>query len=359
MKTSVQILFFCWLFVTFPFLSRAQDSFFERNALGVQGHYGSFITMAPKARYIKDSYSAFGEIYFENSGRLNQTKKPKPLWGSGLIYGQTGSRQYLGRMAAAFAFTHLPFIQKKYFYSGLRIGAGIGWIEKPYDKNVNFKNTLIGTHLNGYFNFLFLNEIRVRPDVFLNAGFSFTHLSNGGSTLPNLGLNVPAFTAGVRYGGSRQRMSKTRTDSLNKKISVSLYTTAGWKQAPWIDSKRYFINTLGVEVSRRFAYASQYGGGVISFYNPSLEYDPSQITSVKRDISKYQAAVYGSYEHFVGRFSVPLQIGYFIFNPDDFSPVFQQVGVRYHLSHHLVSEVLLKTHGGKADLLHAGIGYKF
>src|SRR5215204_6371217 len=190
----------CIICILFFFTSTAKQSFFKSSSFGVQAHYGSFITILPKAEYLRDSYSYFGEINFQrNYKKLWALDSQFVQWGGGIFFGNTGSQQYVGNMSGAFSFINLPLIYKRNFLSKLRIAAGIGWIEKPYDKNTNHKNVLLGTALNAYLNFVWQNEWRLNSKTFINLGLSFSHLSNGSSTLPNLGLNIPAVSIGMRY----------------------------------------------------------------------------------------------------------------------------------------------------------------
>lgn len=338
----------------------AQQGFLNRSAIGGQFHYGSFLTVEPKAVYLKDSYSYFGELYFQQSTKYPaECNKAAPQWGAGLFFGQTGSKQYVGKMGGLFSFISLPLFKYKTFTSNLRLGAGLGWIEKPYDKITNHKNVLIGSPINGYINAFWQNEWGIAPNTFLNAGVSFSHLSNGSSSLPNLGLNIPAVSAGVRYGGTLSpKELQTMLNPAAKKWAINAYTSLGIKQKPWVGSKRYIINVVSTEISKRVSVRSQFGVGAFLFYDRSLVIDPQSFTGAKRDVSKVQAGAYIAYDYKVGRLSLPLQLGIPIINSKTNAKRFQQIGIRYSLTERWTSQLLLKTYGGKADLLHLGIGYK-
>ena len=349
------IAFFCFCFIS----SNAQQSFFSNTSFGLQTHYGSFLTMDPKAQYLRDSYSYFGEVYLQKINQEWSTVSRPIAWGVSVLFGNSGSRQYIGNTGGVFPFINAPFIQRKNFNSKLRIGAGVGWVQKPYDKETNHKNVLIGTTINGVFNFLWQNEYRINQNLFINAGLSFTHLSNGASTLPNLGINIPGVSLGLRYTVNEKAATREKfTDSFNRKLSLNFYTSAGVKQLPWIGSPRYLVNVFNAELVKRYAHNKQYGGGVILFYDRSMQVNPYTITSDKRKNKNVQAGVYLSYEHFFGKVSLPLQLNAYVFNRDIYSVLFQQIGVRYEVSKHLTAQAMLKTHGGKADVIHAGIGYQ-
>ena len=70
-----------------------------------------------------------------------------------------------------------------------------------------------------------------------------------------------------------------------------------------------------------------------------------------------QAGIFGAYEHYFGRLSIPLQLGAYVYNQGKSPLLFQQIGMRYQLNNKLNTELHVKTHLGKADFIHAGIGY--
>jgi len=261
-------------------------------------------------------------------------------------------------MAGAFSFINMSLFRVQRLQSKLRLGAGLGWIEKPYDKVANHKNVLIGTAINGYINAHWQNEIAISNKVFLNAGLSFSHLSNGASTLPNLGLNIPALSLGLRYQANPTENGLFKSDSSSRRWAVNGYTSVGVKQVPWIGSERYVVNVANVEVVKPISYRSRLGGGVFLFHDRTFKLDQSDIYPLKREVSNAQAGIYALYEFRAGRVGLPIQIGVPLLNREANDQVFQQVGIRYSVSSKWSGQVLLKSYGGRADLIHLGVGFK-
>src|SRR5215218_734574 len=173
LRCSPIIAVFCCL----TFSKVHAQNFFKHPSVGLQGYYGSFLTRVPKAQYLRDSYSYFGELSIQQqtAGRKEwQRANGLPQVGLALFYGNTGSRQYLGYMAGVFPFINWALYKTKSFRSGLRAGTGFGWIQKPYDKITNHKNVLVGTHGNAYINFLWQNEVRLFSNLHINAGLNFS-----------------------------------------------------------------------------------------------------------------------------------------------------------------------------------------
>lgn len=341
--------------------SVAQNRSFRKGSIGATGYFGSFLTNLPKADYVRDSWSSFTELFWErqtDGSRDWHLANKLPQIGTAIFYGNTGSRQYMGHMAGLFSYAHLTLLRTPRFKSRFRIGGGLAWVEKPYDLTTNHKGVLIGSYINAYIQFMLLQELRISSKLFLHAGLNFSHLSNGSTMLPNLGLNIPSLAFGIRYGADQPPFHHSRLP-LEKQWGFSLYTAAGLKQFPWIRSERYAVNLLQAEAMKKFAYADGFGAGAAIFYDRSLQVDPSGIPSLKREGNRLQAGLYLAYEHDFGRLSMPLQLGTYVYNRDINSALFQQIGLRYHLNRQWRLQFLMKTHSGKADFLHLGAGYRF
>ena len=354
------------IFLLAPYYGAAQQDsaqlktgFLSNVSIGLKGYYGSFITPKAKVEYIRDSYASLGEItlQFQTDGSRDwHITHNYPRWGIGYIYGNSGSREYIGNASILHAFLDLPLLSTKKYTGSFLLGTGVGWVSKPYDAVTNFKNTILGTKLNAFVNLGLNNEFSVSKRLFINASLGFMHLSNGGTTLPNLGLNTPILGAGLRYALNVPiRMKRPVADTFPKKTTFNIYTAIGFKQSPWIGSSHYLINTAQVELMRRFAYNHAAGGGLIFFYKRTMRIAPED--SISGKIDKFQAGIFGSYEHFFGKLSVPLQAGFYLYNSGKSPAFFQQFGFRVQCTKRLSATLFLKTDMGKADFIHTGIGY--
>jgi len=342
------------------------DSLFKRASLTILGHHGFFITDAPKATYLRDTYSSFIEagLSFQTDGSKPWHYYNKfPSSGISFFYGNTGSRKYIGKTAGVFPYMKFPVFRYRSFNTLVKAGAGLAWIEKKYDVQNNHKNTLIGSHWNAIINLGLFNEFRITNHLFLNAGLSFTHFSNGTSTLPNLGLNIPAVSAGFRYAfePTPSFIQKNLKDSSYKGKHINIYGSVGVKQSPWIASERHLIPNIQGEFIKSISPVSNYGAGILLSYDPSLQREiPHAVKDLfdEGDI-KLLAGIYAMYEYKAGNVSFPLQAGIYVLNKYSASAMFQNIGVTYKLNSHWSARAQLKTHLGKADYIHIGGGYTF
>ena len=336
---------------------------FSKPSVAARFFWGSFVTHLPKAAYLRDSYSYFGELSVQQQtdGRYDwQRSNGLPQLGVALQYGNSGSKQYIGRMMGVFPFMNWKLYNSRDFTSGFRAGVGLGWVQKPYDVITNHKNILLGTHTNAYINFLWENDVRLFSNLHIGAGLSFTHLSNGSSTLPNLGLNIPAVSLGLRYGLDRPTViAQVKGEVSIRPSRWVFFTTVGFKQAPWVGGKRYITNSLKAEWNRPLWRSGHYSAGAVLFYNPALVIDPAGILDHTQNgvIHKVQAGAFVGYEHLLGRLSIPLQLGVYVYNHNSYPTIFQELGLRYRINQRWSTELAMKAHMGRADFIHAGLGY--
>lgn len=356
-----QTLFLTFLLLTFAFATAQSGADSAKNlSVGFQQHFGSFITNAPKATYVRDSYSSFTEISIlrQTDGSEHWHRQSNyPRTGLGLIFGNIGSKQYVGKVISVYPFVSFPLFRLRPLTTSFRLGTGISAIEKPYDVHTNHKNTLIGSRFNNYIHAAFENEIGISEKLRLQAGISFAHISNGNMKLPNYGLNFLLLSAGFRYVFNERVARDTSKRAFVKRLDYRLLLSAGAKQTPWIQSPRYAVGVLSAQLVRTLNPASAFGGGFDLFLDPSLTRDPSGFSKDGAIIRNLQVGLHGFYERTIGRVTIPVQAGIYALHGEDTKRFYQTIGLRYQFAPQLLLFYHLKTHGGKADFLHFGLGY--
>jgi len=355
----LSLLFALLLF--YPSFSQ-KNAFFANTEIGIQAHYGSYLTDVPKADYLKDSYSYFGEVYFSKPlGYYDQKNKHGTRWGAGIFFGESGSKKYIGKIGGLYPFLDFSLIGLKKFESRFRAGLGIGFVEKPYDIENNHKNLLIGSRANIFIEALWKNSFQLSERLQLNAGLSFSHLSNATIKLPNLGLNIPAFSAGISYLIDKSPVTELKSaDTIDKRIKFNLQLSAGLKQGPWIESPIYKTAVFTIEATKQKSIKSRYGAGLALLYDPSVanQYLDSIVSLDKTVYSTVNVAPYISYEKLIGKLSIPIQFGMYVLkNP--MKKFYQNLGLRYQFTQDWSMVGFLKTHMGRADFVHLGINYQF
>jgi hypothetical protein len=347
-------------------LKAQQDSPSLLKALSAELNFdhGFFIADKPKTQYLRSSHANFAELAIsaQTSGKKDwQVSNHFPRIGIALMYGSPGSEKYLGKMAAAYPFVRFPLYKNPRFNAAFRLGLGLGWIEKIYNKNSNYKNLVISTHLNACINILLQGEWVLSRRMALNGGFSFTHLSNGSVKVPNLGLNIPALSAGIRYLFNEEPVLRGRAiPSVSKKWQPSVFIFVAGKQTYPLESSVYLVPVLNLELMRNLSATGRYGGGVNIAYDQSLskEVPDVPVYAFDKSASQLQVSIFGSYEKVLGKLSIPLQLGVYVYNNYVINQLYQNIGIRYRFTRKMSAALQLKTHMGKADYIQWGLGYK-
>ena len=160
-------------------------------------------------------------------------------------------------------------------------GLSGGW--KEYDPVSNPLNNVIGTPLNAYLNANFFFSWIVNRNFNLNAGISFSHFSNGNTTLPNAGINVVGGYFGVRSYFNRdydlyRRYPKEKMLRSEKNMSYELLFYASWKSlkidaeelgvSPYLDRK-FFVGGISFSPMYRLGHKVRLGGSLDLSYDES------------------------------------------------------------------------------------------
>ena len=353
MSRKLTLLFLVTLYVANAY---CQGGLFQYSSIGLQYYGGTSI--GNTFDRIRDSRPFMGEIYYQrqtcptpvwnHSSRL-------PQWGIGFSATHSGS-QYVGTILSVYPFMKLPLYTVGALQGNFRIGFGIGWDQKPYDKVSNPENLLLSQTINTHANLSWQNEIRLSSHHYIGTTLSYYHWSNAKTSLPNLGINIPSVSLGYRYAfdGDKRKPVNVQ-DSFSKKIFYKVFLSGGVKQMQVPDSSLYFVTLLTGEVSKQISYSSIVSLGMFVTHDESVKTDP--LVTHLQSIETSQVALYGSYEYNFGRVIIPVQFGVFVYNSN--SKMLESVGMRYVISRNLMAEFLLKAHGHKADLMHFGLGYVF
>jgi len=364
----VRLLFFisgCFLLSLTIVAQNSRSTFAESLSVSAGMHYGFFVANQPKSQYLRDSHTVLGEISILSKTRGTQSWQQQnnyPEIGLSILYGNTGSREYIGNMAAIIPFIDFPLLNSSRIKTFLRLGFGPGWVEKPYNSETNYKNFMISTHLNACIHMSLKAEFPLVKKLYFQTGFSFTHLSNGSIQLPNLGLNIPALTAGLRYAfGDPVKIVPVEQPVFKKQAHVYFFAFGAAKQTYPLKSPVYLVNIFNLEIAKDYSPTGRFGLGVNYAYDRSLSSEVANAPTYTFDKSKShsQVGIIAFYEHKIGRLSIPLQFGVYVYNKYPISSFYQNIGVRYRFANRWIAALQLKAHMGKADYFQWGIGYKF
>lgn len=268
-----------------------------------------------------------------------------------------------------YAFAASPYISKtfsrgpKHDFS-FRLGAGLAYLTNPYNQETNHKNTIASSALNATLQMRFEYDYALTPHLGLLAGLALNHYSNGATTKPNFGVNLPSLVLGLNYHEQRPATtSAVRAAALPAEVGqnfLNVSTSLGYKQRTEGDKQKYLVNSLTVAVGRRVNRKSNLLAGVEGFYDRSLKAQLEDTTRAglkQPDVKK--VGLFVGHELLFGRLAFDSHLGFYVYAPYKSStPYYERLGLKYHFTDWLFGAVDLKIHRGAADVIEFKVGAK-
>lgn len=290
-----------------------------------------------------------------------------PKVGVALVYYDYHNAR-LGRSYAASVYINKTFWRTRRQELNVRLGTGLGYFPERFDSGTNHKNTLIGSRLNATLQTRLEYDVALTPHMGLLVGVGLNHYSNGATTKPNFGVNLPTVLLGVNYHQQRPvRPLDAPPAPLPTDIGRTFWNlsaSVGWKQRNENDPHAYLVNSLTLAAGRRLNRKSNVVAGLEGFYDRSLTADlrdPSYTTAAATthspDVKK--AGAYVGHELLFGRLAFVSHLGGYFYNPYKSNrSYYERLGLKYHFTDHLFGNIDLKVHGGSADVIEWRLGMK-
>ena len=327
-------------------------------------HGGGILPHRAEVNEIVEGHTQTYEFSFYKSTYGNKSWQQLysyPKVGLSALVINLGNEEELGMAYGGFAFIEIPLNKRKISWK-VKIGYGLGYVEKPFDRESNFKNIAIGSHYNALIYVNTLWSIKLSSAIRTTAGLSMIHFSNGSFSRPNLGINIFSLNSGLsyRFGEQKERITNQiveRPHQWTKKVMVGF----GVKEIPPVDGPKYVVSSYSFNIIKTRAGKSSYGFGSDLFYNTSLtDLIAQDTTSNASGLDNFRLGLIGIYTFDFGRISFILEMGGYVFAKyRGDGNLYHRVRTRFNINDKLFLNVGLKTHFMVADFGEFGIGYNF
>jgi len=329
-------------------------------------HYGFIIAHHPEMQYLTRGHIQIGELSFTRPTHGEQYwnqlfKFPEP--GVSLFVFDLGNPQNLGNLYAICPFIDFPFTAGMHTRICLRAGAGMSYLEKPFDPITNYKDVAIGSHFNGFVNFRLTVKQQLTKRLRADVGVSFSHTSNGAFKVPNLGLNMPTLCAGLGYTINPCPQPR-KIDSIPKCDRKYFFgvTVAGAISQINPAGGHYFPGgMISGDIYKQYSLKNLWNLGLICFYNEANYQERWRSTPSVIRQQYLQPGVKAGYTLCVGKISMPIEIGYYFYDfvAGEPVPMFEHIGLRYQINDYLLIGTELKTYFARAEFFEWGLTYRF
>lgn len=340
----------------------------EEYLIGLSGHFGwVIIHHASFADLITGHTQAF-EINFAKQTIHKNTWNEYyryPLVGVSYFFADLGNPSQLGYAHGLYGWINFPLIRTKEYTMSFRLGTGLGYITKHFDRLTDHKDEVIGSHINGIMHGNFEQAFRITNQISLYANVGITHFSNGAYKTPNLGINIATGSIGITYRFGKDTIRfpkhKERIPFTDRKISYNFVVAGFAKEVIPPDGKKYGALSISGLAIKQMGYKSGLGLGLDYFYDGSLKTLFMNDTNfIGKNYIIERIGIYIAHELAIGKVRVVTDLGYYLLSDwKENGMVYSRLGIKYYMSKSIFANVTLKTHYAKADFLELGIGYKF
>ncbi|NHM08111.1 acyloxyacyl hydrolase [Flavobacterium sp. CYK-4] len=290
-----------------------------------------------------------------------------PDYGGYFIY-QDFKNEMLGKNYAVGAHYNFYFLKRHLMF---KIGQGLAMTTRAYDRETNSKNRAFGSKYMGNTNFMLnYRKDRIIGSLGIDAGFFFTHYSNGRFKSPNSGINTYGLNLGVHYDFEKQPQyvvldSVASSMKYSESIKFNLVLRSGFNESYVIGSGQKPFYHFGAYADKRLNRKSAIQAGFDLFATTSIKEFiryrsiayPEEHLDPNTDYKR--VGFFIGHELFINRLSIETQLGYYIYRPFELdTPIYDRLGMKYYWYKNVYSALSVKTHGFLAEALELGIGIR-
>ncbi|MEY8847994.1 acyloxyacyl hydrolase [Psychroserpens sp. XS_ASV72] len=289
-----------------------------------------------------------------------------PDWGFSFIY-QDMKNHYLGENYSVYAHFNFYFLKR---HLNFRIGQGIAYNTKPYDKIENFNNNAYGSHLLST-TYVMLNykKENIFKGLGLQAGFSIIHYSNANFKAPNNSTNTFVFNVGANYlwdyANEPDYIPSSEEKKFTEPIRYNFAFRTGLNESDIIAVGQFPFYIVSAYADKRLNRKSAIQLGADVFFSKFLEeliYFYSVAfpeLNVSGDEDWKRVGFFVGHELFINKMSFITQLGYYVYYPYDFEgQVYNRIGLKRYFGDRFFGAITLKSHAAKAEAVEFGIGIR-
>lgn len=308
----------------------------------------------------------------------------------------------LGYMVAAYAAFKRDVVRASRFTLAYSFENGLGFSTRPYNRDSNVDNEIIGSPLSIYFGFGVQARLRVATSWEVYVEGEFKHFSNGALDRPNKGANTVGLSAGVRYYPADIHTSLPVLYKSKRIYDKKLYCdiSVGWAAKTLLDewflyyymlppqdvryrTEHYPIySALSVSVAPMLRYRLKYASGIgLDYLYMPYAHRLKEINEEKRMpgllYSPHSIGISLRQEVFFKHLSLHFSLGYYVFRQmgkipknvdasryygmiEKETPYYETVGLRFYIPRleWLYIGYQVKAHLTKADCMALNVGMR-
>jgi hypothetical protein len=329
---------------------------------GGKVHTGFIIPHSAELKSVSES-SPYG-IQFEWS----KLKTSDKAWQTCNCYGRTGiSLAYFNynnpsQLGSSYNLNYFaePYLTpKNAFKLSLRSSVGVSYLTQLYDEETNPENLFFSAPISFYLQ-LGLGLNYDIGDNNLNLFFNYNHISNGGQSQPNKGMNFPTVSIGYDYIINRQPLD-AKSDILkafDPQLWSYLVVFGSLRSADESSESSNFLRSgLSYGLSKPLSRISNLTAGIEVSFDGSYQH---LIDEQGLDESPIVSAFLAGHQFSFGNIHFLTQFGFYLTRPQTLQsePVYQNYSLWYFITPKVAVGTALIAYGHVADHMDARLVYR-
>ena len=292
-----------------------------------------------------------------------------PEVGFGLFYNTFGNSQIYGEGLAAYSYIQSSLFRSNKISINTKVGAGLGYVNRPFNIESNPYNHVFGSHLNVFINFGMLAQYKISSRWSTSLHIAMNHFSNGALRKPNHGVNTLTCGLGVEYllndideplSSGRVRAPRSNARDLLFFASYGRSQRSPYKPE-FYPAFSFNINHLWW-ISKKTAWGVgvdgiYYGAAPFEYVIIEEQYSTEQYGFTAAD--KMYGCIFGSYNFRFNRTQLFAHVGVYLWYKTKPSQIiYPRMGVRQELFKNIYANVSIKASFFKAEFVEFGVGYR-
>jgi hypothetical protein len=279
-----------------------------------------------------------------------------PKAGFGLEFWSFDNNRILGYGISPTLLLEPVFIGSGRLHFSIRLAFGVPYLSKPFDSLSNPKNVSYSSRLALYGSMGGQLNYQLSPNWTLHLGAGYNHISSGGITEPNKGINFPTAIAGVSYAARPLELNRFEKADWRQpglpvnRVGFEMFGTLIRK----VDDTWYMVGGGGFHYLKRISRINSLGA-----HAEVLKQGAHKDSAVPGQTDFLSIGIAPTNEIILGRFLFSQAFGFYLKKSDiEKRDVYQRYMLNFDANHWLLIGLGLRAHGHVADFLDVRVTIK-
>jgi hypothetical protein len=245
---------------------------------------------------------------------------------------------------------------------GLRTAAGLAYLTSPYHSVTNPPNQSYSMALSAYLTFGVGLEFQLTDKWSLETTGQYQHISNGGISQPNKGINWPTIGIVTAYRPDPRRLQRFETnrawDRNGVRMDAGLFSMGKRVGGqPGGGSKRFLVMGLTAQAAWQVGRINNLTAGAELVWDTALA---DRLGNEGIHVDPWRGGALLGHEFILGRFLFSQRIGVYLHQAGDYyDPWYHSWGLTYGFNNHWSLGFNLRAHRHVADFSDFRLVYSF